>query len=338
MSALKVFHCAIAVTRARISHSQGYGGKSLESTRHLLLALRLLRHNLDANSKPQYTTIVVAISLAMYANLTGSTSESRTHLKGLKCILEMRPGGLAELCLRSPEVANKIRRCDQELSLLAGTPTIFSSQPLPQPELPLLVPVDDRRLCAALSYCLDGTSPVVRFAMSDALALCKYAGKALLSAFQYQDLLISMIQRLIDYAPLLGVRPSHPLDDVCQLGLLTFMNTLISHTRETGAISSTLLSDLLWASLDRFSDDIAHNRADECLSLQLWLMFIYAISVPEYEKFWSTTSCAIQRIRLLADELALETWEDIAARLSVYPWVEAFHNEPSKKIWDIVCR
>jgi hypothetical protein len=334
---LKVFHCAMAVTRARISHSQGYS-ESLESTKHLLQALRLLRHDLSANSNPQFTTIVVAISLAMHANLTGSTRESRTHLEGLKSILELRSGDLVTLCSSSPEVGNKIRRCDQELSLLAGTPTIFGSQLLPQPELPYVVPVDDRRSCVTLPHPLEETDPVIRFAMTDALALCKYAGRAQLSAFQYQNLLVSIIQRLIDYAPLGGKRPPHPLNNACQLGLLAFMSTLLDHTRETGSIYSTLLSDLLWASIESFDDEMAYGRVKDYPSLHLWLVFIYAVSAPEQEQSWNANSSIVRRIRIRANELALATWEGIATHLRVYPWVDAFHSKQSRKLWDIICR
>lgn len=327
----------MAVTRARISHSQGYS-ESLESTKHLLLALSLLRHDLRANSNPQYTSIVVAISLAMHANLTGSTTESRTHLEGLKCMLEMHPGGLAKLCSRSPEVGNKIRRCDQELSILAGTPTIFGSQLLRLPEPLYFIPVDDRRSRVTLPYPLEETDPLIRFALTDALALCQCAGRAQLSAFQYQDLLISIIQRLIDFAPLANERTPNHLDDACQLGLLAFMSTLLNHTRETGSIHSTLLSGLLWASIDGFDDEMTYHAAKEYRSLHLWLIFIYAVSAPEHERSWNAHSCIVRRIRVLVTELVLKTWEDIAACLSVYPWVEAFHNEPSKKLWDIACR
>jgi hypothetical protein len=281
-NSLKVFHCALAVTRSHISYSQGYGGKSLESTRHFLLALRLLRGDLDANSKPRNSSIVVAISLAIYANLNGSTGESRIHLQGLKRILELRPGGLASLCSGTPEVGNKIRRADIELALLAGTPTLFGSQPLPLPGLPYVVPPDDRRSYVALPHPLGETSPVVHFAMTDVLALCSYAGSAQLSAFQYQDLVISILQRLIDYAPLGGERPSHPLDDVCQLGLLAFMSTVLNHTRERWSACSTLLSDLLRTCLDRFDDEMAYGRANKYTSLHLWLMFIPMARKPNY--------------------------------------------------------
>ena len=328
----------MAVTRARISHSQGYGGKSLESTQHFLLALRLLRCALSADSAPQESSLVVAISLAIYANLNGSTTEIRTHLQGVKRILELRPGGLAALCSSAPEVGNKVRRCDQELALLAGTPTLFGSQPSPLPRAPYVVPLGNRTSCVALPYPLSETSQVVRFAMTDVLALCSYAGSDRLSAFQYQDLVISILQRLIDYAPLGGERPLHPVDDLCQLGLLAFMSTVLNHTPEERSTCSTLLANLLRTRLDRFGDEMSCGRSNKYLSLHLWLMFIYAVSAPDYEQCCDANSSVAGRIQVLANALALEAWEDVAAHLSLYPWVGEFHDEPGKKLWAVISR
>lgn len=328
----------MAVTRARITHSQDNGGKSSESTWHFLQALRLLRYDLGTNFSPQDSSIVVAISLAIYANLNGSTSESRIHVQGLKRILELRPGGLAALCSSAPEVGNKIRRIDVELALVVGTPTVFGSQALPLPGLLHVVPLDDRKLCDPLPTSLSETSPTIQFAVTDVTALCKYAGSAQLSAFEYQNLVISIFQRLIDFASLGGDRPSHPLDNICQLGLLAFMSTVLYHTRERRFTCSALLSDLLRTGLDRFDIDMSYDQVNTYDSLHLWLLFVYAVSAPEYEQYCNADSSVAQRIQALANKLTIETWEDIAAHLSVYPWVMAFHDEPSKKLWAVICR
>lgn len=326
----------MAVTRARISQSQGYGGKSLESTWHLSLALRLLRLDLAANFKCQNSSIVVAIALAIYANLNGAISESRIHLQGIKHILELRPGGLMALCSSTPEVGNKIRRADLELALLAGTPTLFGPlrSPLPTPRRALM---NDRRSLATLPHPLIETSPAIHAAMADVLVLCDYAGSAQLSAFQYQDLVISIFQRLVDFAPLGGERPPHSLDEVCQLGLLAFMITLLKYTQERPSVY-LLLTNLLGACLDTSDDEALYAPATKPPSLYLWVAFIYAVSSPEYDQFCDVGSSVSKRIQSLANVLILETWEDVAAELSVYPWVAVIHDEPGKRLWDVGCK
>lgn len=321
----------MAVTKARISQHQGYDAQSLESNSHLTQALRLLRNDLESNFKPQNSNIAVAISLAIYANLSRSFNESLIHLRGLKRMLEMLPGGLAILCLKAPEMGNKIRRTDLELALMTGTLTLFGSQQLTAPMPLYVVPTYSKKPFIDLPDSLSEASLQVRSAMQDMLVLCSYAGSAQLSAFQYQDLVISIGQRLSDYAPLNGERPSQSLDDVCQLGLLAFTGTFLSHPREVHPIYFTLLSDLFRSRLEVFG-----LLPDSDPSLSLWLTFIYAVSSPNYEECRQADSFVGMRIRALATMLALEAWQDVAGHLTVYPWVAAFHDEQSKKLWDAV--
>ncbi|RAO67926.1 uncharacterized protein BHQ10_003938 [Talaromyces amestolkiae] len=326
-----VFHCAMAVTRARISRHQGYNAQSIESNSHLIQALRLLRNDLESSFKPQDSSIVVAISLAIYANISGSFKESLIHLQGLKLMLEMLPGGLAVLCQKAPELGNKIRRTDLELALMTGTSTRFGSQQLTTPMPLYVVPLYDKKSSIALPDSLSEASLEVRSAMVDMLALCSYAGSAQLSAFQYQDLIISIGQHLSDYAPLNGERPPQPLDDICQLGLLAFMSTFLSHPREVHPTYFTLLSDLFRSRLEVFG-----SLPDNKSSLSLWLIFIHALSSPNYEECCQADSFVVMNIRALATTLVLETWQDVAGHLTLYPWVAAFHDEKSKKVWDAV--
>lgn len=320
----------MALTGARISDHQAHGEKPLESARHFMLALRLLRRDLSADPEPRDSSVFVSISLALYANLQGSTRDSRIHLQGLQRILELRPGGVAALCSDTPEVGNKVRRADLELALAAGTPTLFGSQVSPLPQPPCVVPPDGPRRRFALPHPLGEAGLVIQLAMRDVLALCNYAGREQLSALQYQDLVLSITQRLVDQAPLGGERPANPLDDVCQLGLLAFMGTLLHPARNGRYVCSTLLSGLLRIRLDGLD---SATVAGGYPALNLWLLFIYAVSAPEFEQCCDVDSSVARRIRILAGTLALHTWEDVAAHLCRYPWVAAFHDEPGKKLW-----
>ncbi|KAK7420753.1 hypothetical protein QQX98_002557 [Neonectria punicea] len=330
---LQVFHCGLAMTGAHVSRHLGQPDASLESTRHFAEAMRLLRRELSTNSDPQDSSLAVIISLAIHATLIGAVDESRIHLHGLKHVVQLRPGGLASLCAEAPEVGNKVRRADLNLALMAGTPTLFGAQSSPLPETAYVVRVDRRISNTPLPYPLGETSPVLQSAIRDVLALCSYAGFAQLGAFEYQDLVISIFQRLVDYAPLVGPRPSLPLDDVCQLGFLAFMNTVIHHNHQRTPACSPLLSDALRTRLDSFNE-MDFSQVDECSSFCLWLTFVYAISAPGYDQYCHPSSPVARHIRTLADTLTLETWQDVTAHLSVYPWITAFHDEPGKKLWE----
>jgi hypothetical protein len=210
---------------------------------------------------------------------------------------------------------------------------------LPQPELPyVVVSSSSRSPHITLPHPLGEASLDMQSSMTDVLALCNYAGTGQLGAFQYQDLVISIIQRLIDYAPLGGVRPSHWLDDLCHLGLLTFMSTILYHTREIKPTCSVLLSRLLWTQLDTFGDQMVDTEANNYSPLNLWLIFIYAISATEYELLCDADSRVAHRIHTVSKELALETWEDAQTHLKVFPWIAALHDSPGKKLWESVVR
>jgi hypothetical protein len=332
---LQVFHCGLAMTGAYISRHLGRRDASLESTRHFMEAMRLLRRELSTSSEPQDSTLAVIVSLAIHANLTNTVNESRIHLHGLKHIVELRPGGLAALCAGAPEVGNKIRRADLDLALVAGTPTLFGSQSLPLPTTLHVVPVDGQNLNITLPHPLDETSPALQSAIRDVLALCSYAGRAQLGPYQYQDMIISIFQRLVDYSPIAGPRPPRPLDDVCQLGFLAFMSTVIHHNWQRRPTCSTLLSKSLRTRLDRFNNDVASSHANQYFSLCLWLNFVYAVSAPSYDKYCDASSSIAQRIHALADRLTLRTWEDVNTHLSVYPWITAFHDQLGRKLWEL---
>ncbi|KPM43954.1 hypothetical protein AK830_g2606 [Neonectria ditissima] len=207
------FHCGLAMTGAHISRHLGRRDASLESTRHFTEAMRLLRRELSTSSTPQDSSLAVIISLAIHATLTGAADESRMHLLGLKHVVDLRPGGLAALCAGAPEVGNKVRRADLNLALMVGTPTLFGSQPSPLPATLHVVPLNGQTSSITLPDGLGDISPALQPVTRDVFALCSYAGCAQLGAFQYQDMVLSIFQRLADYAPLGGPRPSSQLDD-----------------------------------------------------------------------------------------------------------------------------
>lgn len=103
----------------------GRRDEPLDSTWHLLQAMRLLRRDLDdAKTKTQQSgtigMITVVISLAIRANLVGAPAEGRTYLHALQRIVELRPGGLVASCTVVAELGNKIRRTDTELDWQPG--------------------------------------------------------------------------------------------------------------------------------------------------------------------------------------------------------------------------
>ncbi|KIH93590.1 hypothetical protein SPBR_04198 [Sporothrix brasiliensis 5110] len=307
-----LFHCGLAVMGIHRYQLLGRRDEPLDSTHHLLQAMRLLRRDLNAVSTTQETSVIaVVISLAMHANFADAVAESRTHLQALKRIVQLRPGGLVALCAAVPELGNKIRRTDAELALRSGTPTIFGSRHLSLPAPLHHVSLGDRWQPIALPFPLQDVCIELQPAIRDILMLCSYAGRSQLGTVQYQDLVISIVQRLVDYAPLDGARPPRPLDDICQLGFLSFMTTVVHR-----------------------------EPPSKHPELNLWLHFIYAMSASDDSApFRRVDLPTADRIRVLGEALAIRTWEVAVAHLRVYPWVEAFHDEMGRDIWEqTTCR
>ncbi|KAJ5808822.1 hypothetical protein N7474_010091 [Penicillium riverlandense] len=327
----QLFHCGLAMTGAHVSVFRGHPDEALEVTRHLSQALRLLRRDLNTAAVPQDPSVAVVISLVIYANLSGAVRESCIHLDGLQRILELRPGGLEALRVRNRELMNKIRRADMELALLAGTPTRFGPQ-----HAPATLRVVSSLSNEPLPYPLSQSCAALQHTTLDIMALCHYARDAVqLDPYHYQDIIISISQRLVDFAPLSGARPSHQLDDMCQLGLLAFMTTVLYRTGRMRSIYSRLLSELLRARLDDYDEGNGLARAERYPLLRLWLVFFYAFSASEGGQWCDTGSFAAGHVRALAAALDLKTWKEVREHLSHFPWIAAWHDSPGKELWDL---
>ncbi len=173
------------------------------------------------------------ISRAVHANLMGAARGSCIHLDRIRRILKLRPGGLVALHAQSRELGNKVRRADMELAMLTGKPTRFGRLPAPAVSR-VTLSCDDRDggsvpMPYPLSqYPLSQMCPTLQYSTLDILAVYRGASQATkFDPFQYQDIVASILQRLIDLAPLESGRPPELLDDVCQLGLLCFMTTIL---------------------------------------------------------------------------------------------------------------
>ncbi|CAI6261072.1 unnamed protein product [Periconia digitata] len=330
-----VFHCALGMTGAYIMTYRGHRDTSFESIRHLVKAMSLLRHELSATPEPQDSSFAVIISLAIHANLVKSVQECRIHLQGLKYIIESRSGGLTGLCTRIPEIGNKIRRTDIDLALSAGSLTLFGSQASPLPATLYVMPTNERAARVSLPSPLNDTSPYLRAMARDIFALCSYAGYTKFGAFQYQDIILSIFQRLVDFSPLNGPRPQIQLDDSCQLGLLVFMSTIVHHDPQRRSVCSLLLSETLKVRLRISDDTLLIPHANDYASYFLWLFFVYAISSPDYDSYCHDTNSSVARsVRALLLRLEIQSWADVKASLESYPWIPAFHGDSARRLWE----
>ncbi|EMT62530.1 Argininosuccinate synthase [Fusarium odoratissimum] len=203
-------HCLLAMAATYLNVLRNIPTPSLESieaTRHFSQALRLMNPRLSQPASAQKdSNIAIIISLAIHSNITQNLTASTMHLQGLENLLTFRPGGISDIRECNRALLHKICRTDIELAVAQGTRTRFGNAGL---TAAAAGPISARNP----PYPLNQMSELLRQITRELLALCRRPGKAKMSGLQYQDVLISMWQRLVDFAPLSGTRPQDLMDD-----------------------------------------------------------------------------------------------------------------------------
>ncbi|KAM5362159.1 hypothetical protein ACJZ2D_012681 [Fusarium nematophilum] len=318
-------HCLLAMVATYLNLFRKQDCETLEATRHFSQALRLISQKLSQPTPPQDSTIAIVVSLSIHSKLIRDLSNSHMHLEGLQRILALRQGGLAQLREQNSALLHKICRTDIDLALIQGTRTRYGA--VGGFTAAAAGPVAAR----ALAYPLNQTCEALRQITREMLALCRRPGRASkMPALRYQDVLISLWQRLLDFAPLDGTRPADPLDDVWQLGLLAFLATVTHSTGCLRDIHCGLLRRMLG---ERVESDVLLARGDEYRGLWFWVVFVYAMMFSEEE----SGKRPVGKIRDMAEEMGLVTWDDVRARMRPFPWVGVVHDGDGKKLWESIC-
>ncbi|KAF4972960.1 hypothetical protein FZEAL_9460 [Fusarium zealandicum] len=315
-------HCLLAMAATYLSLFRKPDCETLEATSHFSQALRLVNCQLSQPTPPHDSTIAVIVSLACHSKLIRDTPKSDMHLDGLQRILDLRAGGLSELRVSNRALMHKICRIDLDVALTLGTRTRYGGAGL---TAAAAGPVAAR----ILAYPLNQMCETLRQMTRELLALCRRPGRAKMTALQYQDVLISLTQRLVDFAPLGGERPQDLLDDVWQLGLLAFLSMVNYSTSYIREINCGLLLGLL---RDRVESRALSARGLDYAPLRLWIIILYALSLPDEDAESRPTAM----IREVAQELKVRTWDDVKARLRPFPWIAVVQDAPGKRLWESV--
>ncbi|WJG36112.1 uncharacterized protein FOBCDRAFT_189184 [Fusarium oxysporum Fo47] len=286
-------HCLLAMAATYLNVLRNIPTPSLESieaTRHFSQALRLMNPRLSQPASAQKdSNIAIIISLAIHSNITQNLTASTMHLQGLENLLTFRPGGISDIRECNRALLHKICRTDIELAVAQGTRTRFGNAGL---TAAAAGPISARNP----PYPLNQMSELLRQVTRELLALCRRPGKAKMSGLQYQDVLISMWQRLVDFAPLSGARPQDLMDDVWQLALLAFLVTVT------------------WS-------------ASYLKSVHL---FVYGLSLTNGD----CGTLVLDEIREASNLLEIRNWEEARAKVKPFPWIGIVHNVPGRALWE----
>ncbi|KAF4497434.1 Argininosuccinate synthase [Fusarium agapanthi] len=317
-------HCLLAMAATYLNILRNIptpSVESIEATRHFSQALRLMNPRLSQPSAAQAdSNIAIIISLAIHSNITQNLTTSTMHLQGLENLLTFRPGGISDIRECNRALLHKTCRTDIELAVAQGRHTRFGNVGL---TAEAAGPMSARNL----TYPLNQMSELLRQVTRELLALCRRPGKAKMSSLQYQDVLISMWQRLVDFAPLSGTRPQDLMDDVWQLALLAFLVTVTWSASHLKSVHCKILHKLLREHVD---SRVLLGMGEEYWPLWFWVVFVYGLSLTN----GNCDTLVLGEIRKTSELLGIRKWEEVKSKLKPFPWINIVHDVPGRALWE----
>ncbi|KAG4280372.1 hypothetical protein FPRO06_11705 [Fusarium proliferatum] len=317
-------HCLLAMAATYLNILRNIptpSVESIEATRHFSQALRLMNPRLSQPSAAQEdSNIAIIISLAIHSNITQNLTASVMHLQGLDNLLTFRSGGISDIRECNRPLLHKICRTDIELAVAQGTRTRFGNAGL---TAAAAGPMSARNL----AYPLNQMSELLQQVTRELLALCRRPGKAKMSGLQYQDVLISMWQRLVDFASLGGTRPQDLMDDLWQLALLAFLVTVTWSASHLKSVHCKLLHKLLREHVE--SRELL-ERGEEYRPLWFWAVFVYGLSLTN----GNCDTLVLGQIRKTSELLGITDWEEVKAKVKPFPWINIVHDVPGRALWE----
>ncbi|KAF5680487.1 Argininosuccinate synthase [Fusarium circinatum] len=318
-------HCLLAMAATYLNILRNIptpSVESIEATRHFSQALHLMNPRLSQPSAAQQdSNIAIIISLAIHSNITQNLTASAMHLQGLDSILAFRPGGISDIRECNRALLHKICRTDIELAVAQGTRTRFGNAGL---TAEAAGPMSARNL----AYPLNQMSELLRQVTRELLALCRRPGKAKMSGLQYQDVLISMWQRLVDFAPLSGTRPQDLMDDVWQLALLAFLVTVTWSASHLKSVHCKLLHKLL---KEHIESRVLLEKGEEYRPLWFWVVLVYGLSLTN----GNCDTLVLDELREASELLGITKWEVSRAKVKSFPWIGIVHDVPGRALWEV---
>ncbi|KAB5539319.1 hypothetical protein GE09DRAFT_313879 [Coniochaeta sp. 2T2.1] len=322
-------HCTIAMCASFI---ELFLGKTKAVTRssipsaalvHIAHAFRLTNGRLSTQEALTNNTMASVVSLSLHEQLLQEYATGRIHLQGLARIVSLR-GGLLQL---PRELAHKICRCDIDVALHEGTPPLLHYPGISGSQVYALFGTQRKR--SRLEELQP--DPALDFIAADISTITDFLNSTTkdrkLEPISYQDLVIDIGYRLLDYRSLSSQLPQDSLQVALQLSLTAFLTTFILQFGYQRKIHFNSLSLGLRDALRGPWTCEPANR-----SFLLWALVVAGIS-----EFGPTDyQWLLPAIRLTAAELGVRDWEGLRVAMYEYPWVRVLHDESAKTLCALV--
>lgn len=145
----------------------------------------------------------------------------------------------------------------------------------------------------------------------------------------YQNLVVDLGYRLLEYKPPGGEESQNTLQAALHLALTAFMTTFIL---QFGHQRRVRFNDLAVRLKDALTKP--WTCKPENLPFLLWALVVGGISeFGSREYHW-----LLPRIKHTADEFGIYNWCSFQRVMLQYPWVKVLHDDSAKRLWDSASR
>lgn len=291
-----------------------------------MLRLRLEQDDLAVTTSD--TTLQVVIILAMSALLSGQEDVARSHMAGVKRIVEIR-GGFGSFG-NAVKLLIEVLRCDIGVTLSTGLPPLFFHRPFSGPQTAREAPSKPRkRTCSAstdiemLLPSLDGNLSHVWGKLRGFCTMVNTASKThrRLSA---QALLDNMASNVY---PLLNMRfACGSVSETFRLASLAFCSNAFLQWQGMNLNYKSLPSKYRQSLLELGrSADVVPPR------VMLWLLMMGGIALftGEEDRLW-----LLPWLRAFISDCALVGWEDVRDCIKPFLWIDLIHDKRGELLYD----
>lgn len=171
--------------------------------------------------------------------------------------------------------------------------------------------------------------PILQQAFSAAMGLCrllnKHQDEKPLDLLEFQEVLVSICYRLLQFRTTCESKLKQDTQSTYHIGSCLFMMSVYFNNTQFRIARRGLVMALVKEAIESKLSE----HGDEA---KFWLLILGGISVslPDGREWF------VEKLREQASLLGIMTWEQVKGYLARFPWMNAIHDEPSRKLWDQV--
>ncbi|KAF4448617.1 hypothetical protein F53441_7993 [Fusarium austroafricanum] len=321
------YDCSLALIQASNETYLGAGNSTPQFMSCLSQILDQLKTRLNSKDALSDHTLSVVVALIIQEQVAGHYSAAEAHMSGLKTIVDLR-GGLEEI--KDGIVALKICRTDIMFTMQQGGHPLFHRDHMDQ-ILGVLASqgIELEGDLDIYSIRQERLEPALQQTFFDAMGICRLFNKINrmdekpLDFLEFQEALASISYRLLQFQPIDESRSKRDIQSAYHLGLSLFMMSIYWHNTQhrlaRPGFVAALVKDVL-GMLDRYEDEFA-----------FWVLILGGFLTAKDEREWR-----LQKLREKAEALGIVTWDEVKMFLEKFPWLNAIHDGPGRKLWDDV--